>query len=135
MHVGKLHVRGFLLKGRDKAGTSCQVAASARTNRVEASTLMRVDLTELTASHPHPHLPHFPAALPVSTPLHAAYAAAIGAELDSHETATGATLGALLMEPVLQGAGGMLCVDPDFQRALVEVCGGTKQGPRTWRRH
>ncbi|KAL4451869.1 hypothetical protein ABPG75_007531 [Micractinium tetrahymenae] len=31
-------------------------------------------------------------------------------------------LGALILEPVLQGAGGMRLVDPLYQRALVEVC-------------
>lgn len=31
-------------------------------------------------------------------------------------------LGALVLEPVLQGAGGMRLVDPLFQRALVEAC-------------
>lgn len=31
-------------------------------------------------------------------------------------------IGALLLEPVMQGAGGMRVVDPAFQRALVRVC-------------
>lgn len=31
-------------------------------------------------------------------------------------------LGALIIEPVLQGAGGMRLIDPLYQRALVEVC-------------
>lgn len=51
----------------------------------------------------------------------AAYAAAINAAIEAHEVGRGAALGALLMEPVLQGAGGMLCVDPAFQRALAQV--------------
>ena len=38
------------------------------------------------------------------------------------------------MEPLLQGAGGMLLVDPAFQRALVQVRdmgkGGACMGPR-----
>jgi adenosylmethionine-8-amino-7-oxononanoate aminotransferase len=40
------------------------------------------------------------------------------AHLDHH---SGVKLGALLLEPVLQGAGGMLCVDPQFQRSLIQV--------------
>lgn len=32
-----------------------------------------------------------------------------------------AHLAALIIEPLLQGAGGMLMVDPAFQRALVQV--------------
>lgn len=34
----------------------------------------------------------------------------------------GRRLGALILEPVLQGAGGMRLIDPLYQRALVEVC-------------
>jgi adenosylmethionine-8-amino-7-oxononanoate aminotransferase len=34
----------------------------------------------------------------------------------------GRQLGAAILEPVLQGAGGMRLVDPLFQRALVEAC-------------
>jgi dethiobiotin synthetase/adenosylmethionine--8-amino-7-oxononanoate aminotransferase len=60
---------------------------------------------------------------PRGTPLAGGYAAAIDAAIGCHEAAAGVRLGALLMEPVLQGAGGMLCVDPAFQRALVEVRG------------
>jgi dethiobiotin synthetase/adenosylmethionine--8-amino-7-oxononanoate aminotransferase len=69
------------------------------------------------------------------TPLASAYAKAIDKAIDDHEksaeadgsggssssSSSGRRLGALLMEPVLQGAGGMLCVDPAFQRALVQV--------------
>lgn len=43
--------------------------------------------------------------------------------IDAHEAARpGVRLGALLMEPVLQGAGGMMLVDPLFQAAAAEVC-------------
>lgn len=46
----------------------------------------------------------------------------ISACIDSHESAgSGVRLGALLIEPVLQGAGGMLLVDPLFQSVMVQV--------------
>lgn len=44
--------------------------------------------------------------------------------LDTHESRSGATVGALLMEPILQGAGGMRLVDPLFQWVLADVCRG-----------
>lgn len=56
------------------------------------------------------------------------YSSAIAAAIDQHEAEAGGKLGALLMEPVLQGAGGMLCVDPAFQRALVQVGGAMGAG-------
>jgi len=65
------------------------------------------------------------------TPLSTAYTAAIDALIDQHEASGGSRLGALLMEPVLQGAGGMLCVDPAFQRALVQVR-GCARGSAKW---
>eukprot|EP00775_Hariotina_reticulata_P014942 gene14942-113_t len=45
--------------------------------------------------------------------------------MDRHEAAASSSqqvcrLGALLMEPLLQGAGGMLLVDPLFQAAAVQ---------------
>lgn len=33
-------------------------------------------------------------------------------------------IGACIIEPVVQGAGGMRLIDPDFQRAMVDVCRG-----------
>jgi len=41
--------------------------------------------------------------------------------VDGHEGRSGAHLAACLLEPVLQGAGGMVFVDPLFQRVLVAV--------------
>jgi dethiobiotin synthetase/adenosylmethionine--8-amino-7-oxononanoate aminotransferase len=43
--------------------------------------------------------------------------------LDSHTSAQppGSHLAALIIEPLVQGAGGMLLVDPQFQRQLVQV--------------
>lgn len=42
--------------------------------------------------------------------------------MDEHERVTGAHIGALIMEPLLQGAGGMIMLDPLFQRVLAQVC-------------
>lgn len=42
--------------------------------------------------------------------------------MDAHHAATNAHIGALIMEPLLQGAGGMIMLDPLFQRVLAEVC-------------
>lgn len=50
------------------------------------------------------------------------YRAEIAAVIDGALDAGDFDLGALLMEPVLQGAGGMRLIDPAFQRALVGVC-------------
>jgi dethiobiotin synthetase/adenosylmethionine--8-amino-7-oxononanoate aminotransferase len=53
----------------------------------------------------------------------AGYRAAIEAALDARAAARPrARLAALLMEPLLQGAGGMRLVDPAFQRALAAAC-------------
>lgn len=49
------------------------------------------------------------------------YRAVIERALDMHAESTGAVVGACLMEPLLQGAGGMLLIDPLFQRVIVEV--------------
>ena len=63
-----------------------------------------------------------------ATRLAGQYRAAIEAALAPHSDGrveqpggTGA-LGACILEPALQGAGGMQLVDPAFQRALVQVC-------------
>ncbi|KAF8054954.1 BIO3-BIO1 [Scenedesmus sp. PABB004] len=49
------------------------------------------------------------------------YEGHIAAAAAAHEASTGAALGVLLLEPVLQGAGGMRLVDPLFQAAAVKV--------------
>jgi hypothetical protein len=50
------------------------------------------------------------------------YSQHVQSMIDAHEAARpGVRLGALLMEPVLQGAGGMMLVDPLFQAAAAEV--------------
>ncbi|MEW5314668.1 MAG: hypothetical protein WDW38_006143 [Sanguina aurantia] len=56
-------------------------------------------------------------------PLGRLYRRHIDAELDRHvSTSGGAQIGACVIEPVLQGAGGMLAIDPLFQRAMVQAC-------------
>lgn len=42
-------------------------------------------------------------------------------KMDEFEAEDGRILGSLLLEPVLMGAGGMIFVDPLFQRVLVQV--------------
>jgi bifunctional dethiobiotin synthetase / adenosylmethionine---8-amino-7-oxononanoate aminotransferase len=48
------------------------------------------------------------------------YEEAICTQIDEHERSQG-LLGACLIEPIMQGAGGMLFVDPLFQKTLVKV--------------
>ncbi|GIM11982.1 hypothetical protein Vretimale_15413 [Volvox reticuliferus] len=61
--------------------------------------------------------------------LTAAYRSYVNAAIDDFEAAKApARLAACVMEPLLQGAGGMLVVEPGFQRALAEVC-RTRQLP------
>ena len=54
----------------------------------------------------------------------ASYAAHVEAitKAIADEEERGAHLGALLIEPVIHGSGGMVFIDPLFQRALVRVC-------------
>ena len=47
----------------------------------------------------------------------------IRSEMDAFEAEEGALLGSLLLEPLVMGAGGMVFVDPLFQRVLVQVEG------------
>lgn len=44
-------------------------------------------------------------------------------KMDAFEAEEGALLGSLLLEPLVMGAGGMVFVDPLFQRVLVQVRG------------
>lgn len=41
--------------------------------------------------------------------------------MDEFERNDGSVLGSLLLEPLVMGAGGMILVDPLFQRVLVQV--------------
>lgn len=49
--------------------------------------------------------------------------------MDAFETEEGAILGSLLLEPLVMGAGGMVFVDPLFQRVLVQVKGEGELAP------
>ncbi|KAI8924353.1 pyridoxal phosphate-dependent transferase [Entophlyctis helioformis] len=61
-----------------------------------------------------------------NTELAVAYRSFIAATLDEAE-AQGRVFGALMIEPVILGAGGMLWVDPLFQRELVRAVRNRKQ--------
>lgn len=55
-------------------------------------------------------------------PLAQAYRDFVLESIDRHERHSNARIGALIMEPVLQGAGGMVLVDPLFQRVAATEC-------------
>lgn len=58
-----------------------------------------------------------------ASPIAKQYRQYIAAQLAQHaQRAPGTALGACILEPVLQGAGGMRFVDPLFQRLLVAAC-------------
>lgn len=57
-----------------------------------------------------------------STHLATAYHDAIASALDSHAASGHGRLAACLIEPVMQGAGGMNFIDPLFQKLLVAAC-------------
>ncbi|KAK2460929.1 hypothetical protein APHAL10511_007399 [Amanita phalloides] len=61
------------------------------------------------------------------TPLAQIYAAFIQQTLNSLEQQGGLKLAALVLEPLLMGAGGMIFIDPLFQRVLIDVVRGKKQ--------
>ncbi len=56
------------------------------------------------------------------TRLGAAYRAHVSAALVRASSDPLGAVGAAIVEPVLHGAGGMQCVDPQFQRALAAAC-------------
>lgn len=59
--------------------------------------------------------------------LAGSYSSYITRELSLHSGLRGFThIGALIIEPVIQGSGGMLMVDPLFQRVLVKECQSRK---------
>ena len=62
------------------------------------------------------------------TPLARAYAQYIQRALDSLEGGGHPKIAALVMEPILVGAGGMIFVDPLFQRVLVDTVRGRRSG-------
>ena len=57
-----------------------------------------------------------------ASPLRERYRAEVQAALDGAEREDALALGALVVEPLLLGAGGMVLVDPLWQRTLVQVC-------------
>ena len=50
------------------------------------------------------------------------YCHEISLSIDRHEQETGKVVGACIIEPVVQGAGGMRMIDPEFHRAMAHVC-------------
>ena len=64
------------------------------------------------------------------TPLARAYALYVRRALDKIEE-RGQKLGALVIEPLLMGAGGMIFVDPLFQRVMVDTVRGRRSGEST----
>ena len=65
----------------------------------------------------------------MQTPLAQTYATYIRGTLDSLQRQGGSKLAALVLEPLLMGAGGMIFVDPLFQRVLVDTARGKNQSP------
>ena len=51
-----------------------------------------------------------------------AYEASIEARIDEYERTASRLVGACIIEPLVQGAGGMRLVDPEFHRAMDAVC-------------
>ncbi len=62
------------------------------------------------------------------TPLARAYAMYITRALEALKKRGGPTIAALVLEPLLMGAGGMMFVDPLFQRILIDTVRGRRSG-------
>lgn len=67
---------------------------------------------------------------PPSRPLNKPPAITPRSKMDEFQAEEGAILGSLLLEPLVMGAGGMVFVDPLFQRVLVQVKKGEEQNGR-----
>ncbi|KAF9000638.1 pyridoxal phosphate-dependent transferase [Cyathus striatus] len=67
----------------------------------------------------------------LGTPLARAYALYIERTLMNLERTGGPKLAALVIEPLVMGAGGMIFVDPVFQRVLVDVVRSRRSGVST----
>jgi len=67
----------------------------------------------------------------LQTPLARAYALYITRALEALKQRGGPKLAALVLEPLVMGAGGMLFVDPLFQRVLVDTVRGRRSGSST----
>lgn len=57
-----------------------------------------------------------------NTMRRAGYAERIADSIDQHVKGTGRVVAACIIEPVVQGAGGMRLIDPEFHRAMTDVC-------------
>lgn len=55
--------------------------------------------------------------------------------MEEFEAEDGAILGCLVLEPIVMGAGGMIFVDPLFQRVLVQARGSLVSLVRLSRRY
>ncbi|KDR78927.1 hypothetical protein GALMADRAFT_244587 [Galerina marginata CBS 339.88] len=64
----------------------------------------------------------------LQTPLARAYALYITRALEALKQRGGPKLAALVLEPLVMGAGGMLFVDPLFQRVLIDTVRGRRSG-------
>ncbi|KAF5326958.1 hypothetical protein D9619_004333 [Psilocybe cf. subviscida] len=64
----------------------------------------------------------------INTPLARAYAQYITRSLEALKQKGAPPLAALVLEPLVMGAGGMLFVDPLFQRVLVDTVRGRRSG-------
>ena len=64
----------------------------------------------------------------LNTPLARAYALHISRTLESLAQSGKIKLAALILEPLVMGAGGMIFVDPLFQRVLVDIIRGRRSG-------
>jgi dethiobiotin synthetase/adenosylmethionine--8-amino-7-oxononanoate aminotransferase len=67
----------------------------------------------------------------LQTALARAYALYIARALDALKQCGGPKFAALVLEPLVMGAGGMLFVDPLFQRVLVDTVRGRRSGSST----
>ncbi|KAI0784460.1 onanonoxo-7-onima-8-eninoihtemlysoneda [Abortiporus biennis] len=68
----------------------------------------------------------------LNTPLATVYRKYLEQTLEKIQNGNGRTLGALVLEPIVMGAGGMIFVDPLFQRVLIDVVRGSSSGIGEW---
>ncbi|KAI9066093.1 P-loop containing nucleoside triphosphate hydrolase protein [Trametes sanguinea] len=69
----------------------------------------------------------------LKSPLAATYRGYIERSLQKLKESNGPTIAALILEPLVMGAGGMIFVDPLFQRVLIDVVRGpSPRAPSEW---
>ncbi|KAI0067370.1 PLP-dependent transferase [Artomyces pyxidatus] len=68
----------------------------------------------------------------MDSPLATLYRNFIQETLQKLAAAGGPPLGALVLEPLVMGAGGMIFVDPLFQRIMIDVVRGSNSSPSGW---